>query len=622
LSLSATATRLSARRPRRPATDDAVDGAILSVARLRLRQGRARRSAERRLRRDTARLRLDTAAACLGTGRPGGPRAHSAVDGARLRVARLRLPQGRARQATVRRPGQHRPRLSLHTATAHLAARRPRRPRAHLAVNGAVLRVANLLLHQGWAGRPAVSRCHRHGALRRLETNATRARASRPGRPRTDDAIDRALLGVAVLRLHQHGARRAAVGRCHPDGARLALGTRAALLVAGRPSGPGTDDAVDGARLGVAGLFSRQGRARYTAKGRRQRHSARGRLQTTAAGLGAGRPRGPAIDHAVDGAGLRVAFLGLQQSRARGATMRRRHRHGAGLRLHTTTTRLGAGRPRGPAADGTPDGAGLGVADLRLGHGRAGDAAKSRLRGDRASAGLTASATGHGTGRPGGPGAHLTVDGARLGVARLRCDGLGASLVLAGRALRLAATGAGHGTRLNATAARLGARRPRTRAPVWARLRVARLLLRQVGASGTAVRRRLGDGAGLPLHAATAHCRAGGPRGPATDGAIDGTRLRVAGLRLRQGRASSAAKGSIHHDRAGGHPHARAARLGAPRPRRPRGDGAVDGARSHVAVLSVDQARARVATVGRLHRDGTRLTLQATAARGRAGRPR
>jgi len=122
LSLSATATRLSARRPRRPATDDAVDGAILSVARLRLRQGRARRSAERRLRRDTARLRLDTAAACLGTGRPGGPRAHSAVDGARLRVASLRLPQGRARQATVRRPGQHGPRLSLHTATAHLAA--------------------------------------------------------------------------------------------------------------------------------------------------------------------------------------------------------------------------------------------------------------------------------------------------------------------------------------------------------------------------------------------------------------------------------------------------------------------------------------------------------------------
>jgi len=180
--------------------------------------------------------------------------------------------------------------LPLRAAAARQGAGRPRRPRADLAVDGARLHVARLDVRQRWAHTAAVSGSHNDRTRLQLAAATTRFGAGRPRRPRADLAVHRTRLGVARLGFRQGRARRTTIGVASNHRARLDLGAAIAFRRARRPRRPTTDNATDGAGLGVARLRLGQGRARVAAKGNVHRDGAGLRLGATIARLGA---RGP-----------------------------------------------------------------------------------------------------------------------------------------------------------------------------------------------------------------------------------------------------------------------------------------------------------------------------------------
>jgi len=114
-----------------------------------------------------------------------------------------------------------------------------------------------------------------------LRTAIARGRARRPGRPTAHGAVDGAALRVAGLRLRQCGARHTAKGRLCGDGTRLSSLASTACHGAHGPGRPARNGAVDGALLGVAhlGLGGRgalarvqQGHVVYRGKGLVQTH--------------------------------------------------------------------------------------------------------------------------------------------------------------------------------------------------------------------------------------------------------------------------------------------------------------------------------------------------------------
>lgn len=254
-------------------------------------------------------------------------------------VARLSLRQHGAYGTAKVRVDQHGASSGLDAAAARLGALGPRGPRRHLAVDRALVRVAQLHLRQGRARRTAIAGLGGNGTGGGLTATVARRRARRPRRPRAHGAVDGTGLRVARLRLRQGRAARAAVGRGprHPAGLRFEA--TATLLGAGRPRRPGAHLAVDRARLRVARLSLRQGRAHGTAVGGRHSHGARLGLQATATPVRADRPRRPRAHHTFDGAGLHVARLLLHQRRACHAAVGRLHRHLARLALLAAAAR-------------------------------------------------------------------------------------------------------------------------------------------------------------------------------------------------------------------------------------------------------------------------------------------
>jgi len=261
LRLLAATAFLAARRPRRPGANDAVLGTGLGVARLPARQGRARGAAIGGSLGDQAFLGLHAATAFGRARRPGTPLADLTVNRALVGVARFRLRQHGARGATIGLRRHNPAQLRAHTATAFLGTGAPCAPGRHGAINRAGARVARLLFAQGRAALAAKGRGHLDRPRRGLHAAAARARARRPAGPRTNDAIHRAVVSIARLRLRERRARGTTMRRAASHHARAALLTAAARHGARRPPAPRRDFAVDRARLRIARLRLRQGRA-------------------------------------------------------------------------------------------------------------------------------------------------------------------------------------------------------------------------------------------------------------------------------------------------------------------------------------------------------------------------
>lgn len=118
-----------------------------------------------------------------------------------------------------------------------------------VAVRDAGLGVAGLFFRQRTTGLAAVGGLGLHGALAALCAASAVGRARTPLTPVTDDAIDRAGLGVAGLGLCQiGGAGLAAVGSLGLHGALAVLCAASAVLGARTPLTPVTHDAINGRR--------------------------------------------------------------------------------------------------------------------------------------------------------------------------------------------------------------------------------------------------------------------------------------------------------------------------------------------------------------------------------------
>jgi len=123
--------------------------------------------------------------------------------------------------------------------------------------------------------------------------------------------------------------------------------------------------------LRVARLSFREGRTSRAAVGRRGDRATDTRLRSASTSGRAGRPGRPGAHHAVDGAGLGVALLRLRQGGACRTTVRLLRGDGPCLPLRTAAARGRASRPRRPSADLAIDWAGLRVARLHAGRGHA-----------------------------------------------------------------------------------------------------------------------------------------------------------------------------------------------------------------------------------------------------------
>jgi len=353
---------------------------------------------------DSAGARLPAAAAPGGAAGPGRPAADSAVDGARLRVARLRAGRGHTdRGKHIVGPGA--------TARVRRVTRAP-----HVAVaRGAVRAVAVVSPAFACVLHTKVTVASRSGQVVALEDRhvpgaahqiaqvavATVRKAAEPVRvvrrkgtrvgvqaigtiavraphrahsgagaalfgargPRAGDPVG-ALVGVALLRLRQDRARGSTKGRLRDDGASRRL---RAATASGRAPGPGRPrrhSAGDGAPVSVARLLLRHHGTGRATIGRGRQHPAGLHLGAAVARLGARGPRGPSTHHAVDGAALGIARLRLRQDGAPVATEGHVAHHRPGLRLRAATAGPGARRPRRPATDLAVDRAGLCVARL------------------------------------------------------------------------------------------------------------------------------------------------------------------------------------------------------------------------------------------------------------------
>ena len=106
-------------------------------------------------------------------------------------------------------------------------------------------------------------------------------------------AIDGARMGVAVVAGMHGGASETAVLGRGDDGASLGVDATAALLSAAFVGGPVTHHAVDGACVGLASLGVDKGRTGNAAKVRRHLHASHALLGSAAASLGASVPGAP-----------------------------------------------------------------------------------------------------------------------------------------------------------------------------------------------------------------------------------------------------------------------------------------------------------------------------------------
>ena len=211
------------------------------------------------------------------------------------------------------------------------------------------MRVARACRSERGAQQAFVYRGGEDGTAPSLCAATARARARCPLTESGEHAVDRARAKVARASLTQ--GTDCDTTKCrstlHSTRARLSAGS--ARGGARAPCAPDGRDAIDWARVSVAGLRIRKRRAVTTAVIRHGLHHARARPQPAAAAHGTRRPHAPRRNCAVHGTRVCVARLSLGEERAHEATVARLRGDRARAALRAGSARCGA---RGPCRPG------------------------------------------------------------------------------------------------------------------------------------------------------------------------------------------------------------------------------------------------------------------------------
>ena len=155
-----------------------------------------------------------------------------------------------------------------------------------------------------------------HHASTTLFTSTTRAGAGGPGIPRVDEAVHGAGVLIALLALAAHRAGLASpLGLLHVPLSRLSTTTTG--LATRAPALPRTHFTIHRTLLGIAHLDIRGVVARLASEQWSLGDGAGAGLQARATRLGALGPRRPGQQLTVHGAGVAVALLGHGGGRAR-----------------------------------------------------------------------------------------------------------------------------------------------------------------------------------------------------------------------------------------------------------------------------------------------------------------
>jgi hypothetical protein len=268
---------------------------------------------------DGTRLGLRSITTALGAVTVRRPAGDLAVDRAAKGVASGRERKSGACYTAVRCNSEHRTRLGFLASTARLGARAVSRPARDLAVNGAALGVANAFLSSRAFVTTMLGR-NVNSVSARLDTLATGLGASGPGVPGVF-AIDGARVGVAILLTCTTAAGNTTKLGVSDDRFLARLYTAAAKLRASRPGGPGRNLAINRTSEGVASGHKAVNATSGTTVARGVHHRFGLGLGTSTAGLGASVVPGPARQLAINRASKFVAGLVLKSLRTREATM-------------------------------------------------------------------------------------------------------------------------------------------------------------------------------------------------------------------------------------------------------------------------------------------------------------
>jgi hypothetical protein len=592
--------------PSVPTGDDAIDGAGVSVASLLAGEVGACDAAVAHGGSDSASLVLQATAASEGAGAPVAPFADNAVDRASVGVARISRRVDAAAGAADTTMGSSLddgPCLGGGTGAARLGAIGPSVPVGDNAVHGARVCIADLHTSEYGTCSATVAHGGRHSPAPVRVTAAASDGTSAPSAPFGDDAVDGAAVGVAGIGCGvgvATWALDATVCESLDDRPSLGGGSGTTGLVAGGPSVPTGDNAIDGADVGVASLLGLQIRA-CDATVAHGLGDSTGLVRVTAAAIdGTSAPSAPFGDDAVDGAAVGVAVSGNRVRFATGATntsVESSLDYGASLRSGADAAGPVAGGPSVPAGDDAIDRAGVGIARLIRDENRAGSTAMAHGLGDSTVLVRVATAASESTSAVVAPFGDNAIDRAAVGVARVAHG-----VDLAAGATDTAVGGGlddgpslGSGSRTASLVAGGPTVPTGDDAIDGARMSVASLLMGERGASSTAVAHGGADGTVTVLGATTASCCASAVRAKCRNNTVDRTVVRVAGIGECMDVAAGAADtavGSGLDDRPRLGALTAAARLGAIGPSVPTGDNAIDGAGVSVASLGGSEGRA------------------------------
>jgi hypothetical protein len=250
--------------------------------------------------------------------------------------------------------------LGLLAGTTSGRAGRIASPGRHLAVDGTGESVAGLNAGQGRTSFTAVGSSDNNRASALLGAGSARGRAGSERRPCGNLAINGTGKGAACSRGGERRATGTAKAGNSDDGTRLGLGTSTARLGASTVSGPARHSAINRAVLGVANALFLGGASVTTVLGS-DVDLVVARLGASATSLGASGPGVPGM-LAVDGARVGVAVLLSRDLVAWLAAELSSSDYRLGLSVDTTATKLRASRPTTPSRDDAVDGAFLGTA--------------------------------------------------------------------------------------------------------------------------------------------------------------------------------------------------------------------------------------------------------------------
>lgn len=425
-SLGTTVAGLGAETPGTPLGDGAVHRAETGIAIGGIDEEWAGLATESRLSGDLSGLELSSQATGDGAGAHLTPNRNLAVDRAVNGTTGTLLPLEGAFLATVGSVAKDLAGVGLFAlvvrtvSSAGLGAFGPFAPITHDAINGALLGLALLLLDESGAGVATILALADDGASAGTGADTTGMGALGPGRPSGNPAVYRAHADSARAFLGSDGACLATVAGLGEDitGTLLVAGT--AGLGAGGPGVPLFHDAVDGAGLDVAGNLFTLDATEVTAELGAGQDKAGAGHGATAARDRAGAVFAPGSQFAVNGTRVGTALALIEKVGAHNTTMAALTGDGAFARLFAGTAGLGAFGPFRPGSGSAVNGAWALSAGLGLSQGSgAGLAAVKSDLVDYASAGLFTGSAGLGAFPPGRPGRNLAVDGAELGVALL-----------------------------------------------------------------------------------------------------------------------------------------------------------------------------------------------------------